>query len=219
MRDLVETGVDVQRARDLFIYLVEDSGAIFDSRARSRLLERPGLNAADPRSVEKWLELLEDTLLLARVDPFTRAATARLGGRARPKFYARDHALVVAFASTPDPLTDPVIAGHVLETAVARHLRQLAPDRVTYYRAGKAGSREADFVVEKARRRIAVEVTHAQDTRDKIDGLIRSMADVKADAAVIIHGGLAHGMERGVRLLPRDRFLLDPEVVWNGGEG
>jgi len=218
LRDLVDTGVDVQRVRDLFIYLVEDSGAIFDSAARSRLLQRPGLKAADPRSVEKWLELLEDTLLIARVDPFTRAATAKLAGRSRPKFYAQDHALVVAFSSSAEPLGDPLVQGHVVETAVFRHLRQLRPRRVTYFRAGKSGAREVDFVIEGPRRRVAIEVTHSQDARDKIEDLRESMVDVKADAAVVIHGGVASGEKHGVRVLPMERFLLDPEVVWRDRE-
>jgi hypothetical protein len=44
------------------------------------------------------------------------------------------------------------------------------------------------------------------------------MKDVKADAAVVIHGGVAAGMEKGVRIVPMERFLLDPEVVWSDGE-
>jgi predicted AAA+ superfamily ATPase len=42
LRDLLRMDVDVERVRELFVYLLEDSGAIFDAGARQRLLDRPG---------------------------------------------------------------------------------------------------------------------------------------------------------------------------------
>src|SRR5262249_32097701 len=68
-RDLLRAGLDVQRVKDLFVYLVRDSGAELNVEARSRDLE------ADPRSVRDWVRELLATRLVASLERWTHQAT------------------------------------------------------------------------------------------------------------------------------------------------
>ena len=105
-RDLLRLKVDVERIRELFVYLIEDSGSIFEGKARARLLQRPASSLVDQRSLEKWIALLEDSRLIQRLDPFAASSPGRLAGRSYPKLSAADHGLVVAFSGLLDPLDD-----------------------------------------------------------------------------------------------------------------
>lgn len=218
-RDLVRYDVDVERVRELFVYLVADSGAIFDAAARARLLQRPGAAPVDRRSIDKWVALLEETMLIVRLEPFARAATARLAGRSYPKLYASDHALVVAFAGTPDPLDDPATRGRALEAAVFRHLREYAgeTDAAVSYLRDKRGLNEIDFVMhEGAKVHALVEVTASRGPGDKVEQVARAARDLGARRAIVVHRGVEERRQGDVRLAPAQSFLLDtPE--WMGG--
>lgn len=219
-RDLLRHDVDVERVRELFVYLVDDSGAIFDARARARLLARPGATPPDRRTLEKWLRLLEDAMLIARLDPFARAATARLAGRSHPKLYASDHGLVVAFSELAEPTEDPAVLGRVFEAVVFQHLREWASRRglSLSYARDRRGSSEVDFVIhEGARVHALVEVTAGRDPSRKAEALATAAAELKARRAVVVHGGRGESSGAPVRLAPMDRFLLSPSR-WLGDE-
>lgn len=204
LRDLLRTGVDVTRVRDLFVYLVQSSGAIFDAAPRARDLD------ADPRTVRDWLRLLEETCLVVALEPFALRAAARLRKRTRPKVYAADHGLVSAFLPGALPHDDPGVRGALMETMVFRHLRTLPAAALRYYRSER-GAHEIDFVVDGPDGRIAVEVTAAQSPRpEKLARLNAAAEDAGIRRRALVHGGMAEGTGDGVRLLPLHRFLLDP---------
>jgi predicted AAA+ superfamily ATPase len=171
------------RIRELFVYLISDSGAIFDAAARGRLLERTEASPVDRRSLEKWIARLEDTRLIVRLDPFARAATGTLAGRSYPKLYAFDHGLVVAFSGVADPLDDPSVLARSLEATVFRHLRG-SVDRTHVglaYVRDRQGLNEVDFVVhEGAKVRALVEVTVAKDPHKKLEQMTKLSRDLKA---------------------------------------
>lgn len=204
-RDLRRFNVDIERIRRLFVYLVEQSGAIWQTAARARDLD------ANEQSVNKWLDLLEDTLLIRRLEAFHRRAAARL--RAKPKYYAADPAFVVAFATAP--ASDPDVRSRAVEAAVFRHLRELARERTaTLTYARRDDDLEVDFVFEVADRTIAIEVTSARRVRPrKVDRLVRTAPVVGADACVLIHGGVAEDVTEEVLSLPLPSFLIDPSSV------
>lgn len=213
VRDLLRRDVEVERVRELFVYLVEDSGAIFDPKARARLLQRPGAPPVDRRSLDKWTALLLESLLLARLDTFAPSATGRLAGRSHPKLYASDHGLVVAFSGVAEPLGDPSVMARALEAAVFLHLRELAQRSgfTTSYLRDKSGRTEIDFVVHKGPRVLAlVEVTTAKDPRKKLEQLLSSSLATKKTVRVVVHGGSEQRLEGPVRLAPAPKFLLDP---------
>ena len=219
VRDLLRRDVDVERVRELFVYLVEDSGAIFNATKRSRELQRPEAPAVDRRSLEKWNTLLLESLLLSRLDPYAPSATGRLAGRSHPKLYASDPGLVVAFSGVAEPFSDPSVTARALEAAVFLHLREVARSRgvsVSYPR-GKSGQEEIDFVIHEGAKPLAfIEVTTSKDPRKKLEQLLASkLADKKA-VRVVVHGGAEERLDGPVRLAPAAKFLLDPDR-WIGG--
>ena len=211
--DLLRHDVDVERVRELFVYLAEDSGAIFDPKARARLLHRPEAKPVDRRTLDKWTALLLESLLLARLDPFAPSATGRLAGRSHPKLYASDHGLVMAFSGVAQPLGDPAVTARALEAAVFLHLRELAWKRswrISYLRDRK-GLAEIDFVVHEGPRVLAlVEVTTSKDPRKKLEQLLAAEVGGKNVVRVVVHGGVEERADGPVRFAPAPKFMLDP---------
>ena len=210
LRDLSSLGVDVERIKDLFVYLLQDSGAELNAEARARDLE------ADPRSVREWVRLLTDTLLVFPLDRFARGATAGL--RSKSKIFAADPGLVMAFASFP--VQDPTVRARAFEAAVFRHLREVARDRearLGYYRQRE--DLEIDFVLEDLRGTlVAIEVTSNPRLRaDKIERLRRAAKELGADRRILIHGGVLNEGAEGIEVIPIQRFLFYPAACLDRG--
>jgi predicted AAA+ superfamily ATPase len=210
LRDIQRIGVrHVGKLKDLFVYLVEDSGAILDATARANDV------GADPRSVAEWVRLLEETFLLAPLERHSGRATARLRGRAKPKIYAADHGLIVAFAPVDRPWTHPDVRGRVFEATVFRHLRGVVHElggNLAYFRLPD-GRLEIDLVLSNPDEVVAIEVTSSDIRADKVDRLHQAAEQLGASRKVLIHGGIGEKEQRGVHCLPIHRFLLHPEGV------
>ena len=202
LRDLSGLGVDVERVKDLFVYLLQDSGAEFNAEARARDLN------ADARSVREWARLLTDTLLISSLDRFQRNAAAGL--RSRSKLFASDPGLVMAFA--PLPVQDPAVRARAFEAAVFRHLREAARDleaRLSFFRHRE--DLEIDFVLEIQGDLVAVEVTSSLRLRaDKMERLRHAAKELGADRRLLVHGGFIEETAEGVEAIAIQRFLLDP---------
>lgn len=213
LRDLAGRVFDPVRVRDLFVYLVQQSGGEFVATHRADDLGE----ATDPRTVRHWVALLEDTFLVRPLPRSARHATARL--RSRPKLYAADHGLVLAFAEAPR--RDPDLRGQVFEAAVYRHLRDLAQGAhglVTYYR-DRSGV-EIDFLIPFDGRMIAVEVTASPRLRgDKLERLRRAVGQSGADHAVLVTGGDVGESSADLSTVPIARFLMAPREALAGGNG
>ncbi len=211
LRDLSGLGVDVERVKDLFVYLLQDSGAELNAEARARDL------GADPRSVREWSRLLSDTLLVSPLERFNRNAAAGL--RSKSKIYAADPGLVMAFA--PLPVQDASVRAKVFEAAVYRHLRETARElegRLSYFR--QAEDLEIDFVLEAQGGLIAIEVTSGLRVRaDKLERLRQAARRLGTDRRLLVHGGVIEEMAEGVETVPVQRFLLDPGSFLRKGDG
>jgi hypothetical protein len=207
LRDLSGRGVDVQRIKDLFVYLVQDSGAQFNAENRARDLK------ADPRTVRDWLQLLTDTLMVVTLERNYRHAAAGL--RSRPKVFAVDPGLVSAFASSP--VQDSEVRARSFEAGVFRHLREVARERegsLSYFR--QRDDLEVDFVLEIAGRKVGIEVTSSSRVKpDKVERLRQAGKELGAERLFLIHGGLVEGSvtSSDVVFIPLAKFLLDPAVV------
>lgn len=212
-RDLAGRVDDPERLRRLFVYLVQGSGGEQNFSDRATDL------AVDPRTVAKWVDLLEDTLLIAPLRRGSTSAKASARLRGRPKLYAADHGLVNAFAEAPP--TAGEVRGRVFEAVVFRHLREVARERSGDLHYLKWGNDlEVDFVLESGGERVAVEVTQSvQPKSGKRRALARAADRAGARHALLVHGGMAEGEEEGVTLLPLNRFLWDPESALGGGGG
>ncbi|HEX5761011.1 MAG TPA: AAA family ATPase [Thermoanaerobaculia bacterium] len=209
LRDLSPLALDVRRARDLFVYLVQDSGAEFTAEARGSDL------AADPRTVRVWKDLLTETLLLAELERSTRQPSARI--RSKVKIFAADHGLVQAFALSR---REERLRARVFEAAVFRHLREVVQQlggALTYFRS-PAGE-ELDFVVELNDAVVGIEVTSSGRRRpEKLAEVERAGKALGADRLLLVHGGSVEEPERqsGARPISLTRFLLDTASVIQG---
>lgn len=209
-RDLIPYDVDLARVRNLFVYLVQASGALFNASQRAEDL------GADPRTVSRWLDLLEDSLLLVRLPKYAEHAAARLRGQ--PRIFAADPGLVSAFSLLPDQ--DEAVRAKVYKAAVFRHLRdelQRGAGSLTFYRRDE--NLEIDFALEGPEGLIALGVTGSPRLQpQKVKHLHRVASRLRAGRSVLIYGGLVEETAAGTEALPMGRFLLDPGVVLSGEE-
>jgi predicted AAA+ superfamily ATPase len=208
LRDLSGLGVDTERVKDLFVYLLQGSGGEFNAEARARDL------GADPRSVREWARLLADTLLVSSLDRFIRHPAAGL--RSRPKVFAADPGLVLAFAVSP--VGSPEVRGQVLEAAVFLHLREAARElkgQLSYFRL--RDDLEVDFVLESPEGLVGIEVTSASRLRpDKVNRLRRAAEGLGAARRILIHGGLVDEKSEEVEAFAIQSFLADPVLCLRG---
>lgn len=211
-KDLASRVEDPERVRKLFVYLVQQSGGEQNASDRAADL------GVDPRTVGKWIDLLQSTLLIAALPRGTTSVKASARLRGRPKLYAADHGLVSAFAEAPTRDLD--VRGRVFEAVVYRHLRELAREQLgslSYLRWNDG--LEVDFLLEIGRERFAVEATQSiQPKADKRKALERAAERAGAGRAVLIHGGLAETEVEGIQLVPIESFLAEPRAALGGGE-
>jgi len=215
LRDLARHVNKLDAVRDLFVYLVQDSGARFNSAARASDL------GADDRSVRNWLRLLVETCLLVPLPllPMSTKASSRLRAQSSPKVYAVDHGLVAAFSVWPDRM-DQEARGRLYETVVFAHLRVLARklgSELHYFR--ERDRHEVDFIVQSERGKTAIEVTASPRIRPE---RLRRLMDAKdragADRTLLVYGGLVQADE-GTGRVPLARFLMDPAEALEGAIG
>ncbi len=201
LRDLSGRVDSAEAVRDLFVYLMQGSGAQFNARARGAEL------AKDERSVRRWERLLEDTFLVSRLSRFARSPA--VGLRSQPKLYAADHGLVSAFAVSNRQ--DTTLRGQLFEAAVFRHLRDAAREmgaQLFFFRS--RAKEEIDFVVEGTSEQVGIEVTCSRPRARKRRRLRVAGDRLKPDRLLLIHGGLVEESDEHLRMLPLQRFLLNP---------
>lgn len=206
LRDLLRFGVEVERIKRLFVYLVQESGAIFDPGKCASALQ------ADPRSVQSWISLLQSTHLIDRLERHPVPPSARL--KEKPRLFAADHGFVVAFAAVAHPQQDAKVRSRVFETVVFRHLRELVedPGLLGFYRS--AESSEADFVMKRNGQTVVVEVTSSRSPDSKKrEGLYSVGKRLKTKNLLIVHGGVVREVLGDLRLVPLQEFLLDPAAT------
>ncbi len=204
-RDLGRAGLEVERVRKLFAYLVESSGGIFKAVARASDLE------ADPRSVREWLQHLLDTLLLVRLEPWQRWPAARL--RSQPKVYAADPGLVSAFAPAAQ-----LERARQFEAAVFRHLRSVARElaaELSYFRTDDG--LEIDFVLQAAKELVGIEVKSSIRIRsEEVERLRQAGSRLGTSRLLFVHGGAVSEPEPEIPRIALSQFLLDPIAAIRG---
>lgn len=209
LRDLGGRVRDPEQVRKLFVYLIRESGGLWNESHRASDL------GSDRRAVGQWLQLIEDTLLVVRLKRFVDKAAAGL--RAQPKLYSADHGLVNAFALGDS--SQPEVRARVYEAVVFRHLRELvredARSTLSYYR-DRTG-REVDFVLDLPGERVLIEVTGSRQVkRQKRERLGAVARKVGADRRIIVFGGNLAEEREEVRITPLGSFLLDPQEAVSG---
>jgi predicted AAA+ superfamily ATPase len=174
--------------------------------------------AVGRKTVENYIEILEDLLLSWRLPVFTRRARRHL--ISHPKFYFFDTGVYRSLRPT-GPLDSPAeIGGAGLEGLVAQHLRAWqayghCAVSLGYWRT-KSGN-EVDFVVYGENTFAAIEVKNA--TRPKaadLGGLKAFHVDYPEARLLLLYRGTERLLIDGVLCLPCEDFLADPGTHLNG---
>lgn len=227
---LIHTEEEKQDALDAYLslYLKEEikaEGLVRNLESFTRFLEAISLSHASQlnvsnvsrecsvkrKTVENYIEILEDLLLAYRVPIFQKQAKRSLV--THPKFYIFD-AGVFQTIRPRGPLDEPVrINGAVLEGLVAQHLRawcDYTDEKYNlFYWRTSAGS-EVDFVVYGPKGLWAMEVKHAArvDNQD-VRALKTFLDDYPASKALFLYRGKEKIHVNGILCMPIEEFLLN----------
>ncbi|MEE8367446.1 MAG: ATP-binding protein [Thermoanaerobaculia bacterium] len=204
--DLRHQGLDVLRVEQLLAYLIRNSGAQLDERKVSSLL------GASRNAVISWLEAIESTLLIRRLESHRTVPIQRLTRGLKPKLYASEPSLVQAFAL---PSERPGLRATLFEAAVFKLLRQrFRRDQILFVPAMARGKKrtggEIDFLVDLGDQRLAIEVTTGGTALEKAETLAHRAADFAPAQLLVVTDALPEREHRGVNLLPLHRLLFEP---------
>jgi predicted AAA+ superfamily ATPase len=202
---------------------VQDEGLVRDFGGFSRFLEAMSFShgavvnlsnvarecEVSRKTVQGYLEILEDLMLGFRVDIFTRRAQRHLA--AHPKFYLFDTG-VFRCLRPRGPFDSPSeIAGAALEGLVAQHLRawidyRPADLRLFYWRT-RSGN-EVDFVLYGGDGLFAIEVKSRERLRpDDLRGLKSFVTDYPQAKATLLYPGRERLVQDGILCQPVEKFL------------
>lgn len=161
------------------------------------------------KTVEGYLDILEDLLLAFRIPVFNRRAKRHL--TAHDKFFYFD-AGVYRSLRPAGPLDRPEeIEGMALEGLVAQHLRAWIAYRASsaqlYYWRTKSGS-EVDFIVYGPDVFLAIEVKRSGNIHGKDLRTLRAFRDDYPEALVcLLYLGREHLVIDGISCIPCEDFL------------
>ncbi len=165
--------------------------------------------AVSRKTVEGYVEIVEDLLLAFRVPVFTKRARRQMA--AHPKFFLADAGVFRALRPA-GPLDRPEeVRGGTLEGLVAQHLRawlsySKSSARLHYWRT-RAGS-EVDFVVYGEDEFWALEVKHSRRARRSDLRPLKSFRDDYPQARLrLAYGGDERLEVDGILCLPVEELL------------
>lgn len=195
-RDLPALGLGAKPLllRRLLTMLAHSQGGLANIR---RLGASLGVTSG---TVSRYLEILEQTFLIRRLQPYFRNIGKRLVKS--PKLYLRDTGMVhhLLGVDSAEALLSHPIRGQSWETFVvediARRERLAHPHSQLFFWRTAAGS-ELDLVIERDGQRFGIEVKTAQATSPYLArSLAHVSADLKADSITVIDQGVGVEMLR-----------------------
>jgi uncharacterized protein len=163
-----------------------------------------------PRTVQEYYQILEDTLLGRRIEPWRKSPRARLVGH--PRFYLFDPGVTNALAGRLGAPPDPVWRGRLFEQwVVLECLRILdyrqSEARAFYWRTHSGA--EVDLLVERhGRLRLAVEIKAKRTVGGADLSGLRSFAEAHPNVRRIVVAEVAEPYRLGdVDVLPYRLFF------------
>lgn len=185
-RDLPQLGVtaDPLFVRRLLTMLAHAQGGLLNASALGASL------GVSYHTVNRHLDILEQTFLLRRLPPYFRNVGKRLVRS--PKVYLRDSGLLhhLLNLNTLDEVRDHPMHGpswetFVLEDVIRREMLRHPHAQFFFWRT--ADGAEIDLVIERGRERVAMEIkTGRGDTTHAGRSLARAMADAGAKTGWIL---------------------------------
>lgn len=196
-RDVPQLGFRVPAVslRRFWLMCAHVHGQVFNA---SRLGESLGVSH---HTVRSWLDILERTFLIRVLQPLEANLKKRLVKS--PKIYIRDSGILHALLGIPsfDDLLGNPACGHSWEGFVIENVLALATGwRASFHRT--ATGEEIDLVVEKGRRRIALECKTSSSPQVS-RGMKTAIADLDITQAIIVAPvEEAYPIERGITVMP-----------------
>ncbi len=171
-------------------------------------------------TVEGYLDILEDTLMVHRLRAFE--GRLRVRERRHPKLYWVDPGVVRALKRQLGP---PAVEelGPLLEGWIFTLLRFYAAERrlfdeIFYWAAHQARSVEVDFVLRRGRKSLALEVKAAARIRPDLLAGLRAAAGLEGlERRILVYRGeRPQRTEDGIDIWPVSHFLeaLDAGTLW-----
>lgn len=163
------------------------------------------------KTVEGYLQVLEDLLLSHRIPPFTRRA--RRATSTHPKFFYFDTGVFRSLRPAGPLDRREEIEGHALEGLVAQHLLAFnayrgGEDSLFFWRT-RSGS-EVDFVVYGPQLFWAIEVKNSRRVRPEDTRPLRAFAEEYPEArAMLLYRGTERLVRDNILCLPCEEFLLE----------
>jgi predicted AAA+ superfamily ATPase len=201
-RDLRDVSA-TENAVDVHALMRAACGRIGEVVNQAELARETGISAP---TLYRYLNVLERSYQLVRLEPFARKATKRLVKS--PKLYWVDPGLALSLEGSPAPRAAH-LENLVLADLLAWRDAQLAPVGLSYWRT-QLGD-EVDFVIEQDGRLLPIEVTAAE--RVSADDA-RSLRTFRGQYGGTVHGALLlHSgdevawVEEGVLAVPWWRVL------------
>ncbi len=184
-RDMPALGprIPAQTLRRFWTMLAHAQGGLWNAAALARSL------AVDGKTINRYVDLLADLLLVRRLPPYVANVRKRLARS--PKVYVRDSGLVHSLLrlDDADAVLGHPIAGASWEGFVVETLLRAAPERTlaSFYRT--ATGVEIDLVLELPGDQIwAIEI-ETGTTAAVSKGLLVALDDVQPHKAFLVHGG------------------------------
>ncbi len=185
-RDLPALGVgaDPILLRRLLTMLAHQQGGILNAS------QLGGSLGVSYHTVQRYLDILEQTYLLRRLPPYFRNVGKRLVKS--PKAYLRDTGLLhhLLNITTRDDLDSHPIRGASWETFVIEDLtrrERLAHPHAQFFYWRTAAGAEIDLIIERGAARFAVEIKSGRGDKPRaIHALESAAADVNAKGAYLI---------------------------------
>ncbi len=162
-------------------------------------------------TAQGFFEILEDTLLAQKLEPFS--ARLRVREKKRPKFYFIDAGIVRALKKARGDVSQEEL-GALFEGLIYMLLRFQKDtygdiDEIRYWSPAEAQLTEVDFLVTIGNEHVAIEVKSGDSVRpDDLKGL-RAIADLKGvKRRILVHRGKSDRMtDDGIEILTFQSFV------------
>lgn len=179
--------------RNLWTMLAHSQGGITNISALSRNLDLDG------RTVNFYLGLLENLLLLRKLKPWSKNTGKRLVKS--PKLYIRDSGIVhelLGISSVDDLLGHPVVGGS-WEGFVIENVMSCVPARTESYFYRTSSGSEVDLILEfRNGKKWVIEIKRGLSPNVSA-GFYNAVEDLSPDQTFVVYGG-------------NDRFKIKPEI-------
>ncbi len=168
-------------------------------------------------TVQGYLQILDDTLFTFQVPAYE--ARLRVREKRHPKLYWIDPGLARAVAGRSGPpdadALGPLFEGWIAQCLRAYHDYRGLYDAIAYWSPAEAKHTEVDFVLQRGKRLIAIEVKAARRWRADLSKGLRAIADLNGiERRIAVYlGTQTLRPEPGIEVLPLASFL---EELRNG---